>query len=78
MSAYNHDSLIDAEVTREAKAEQGNWFLACCGLEASFISRSGKKMLYVYQPATGKHAYLDVNADIIMTDEEARAALQLY
>ena len=41
------------------------------------MSRSGKMLLYVWQPRTGNHAYLDLGSDIILTDEEAAAALQL-
>jgi hypothetical protein len=53
--------------------EQGNWYPACGGTETPFISRSGKRLQYMYQPRTGNHAYMDVDCDMIITDEEARA-----
>jgi len=53
------------------------WVPACGGTEQPFISRSGIRMLYCFNPAMGKHAYIDCNTDMIMTDEEARAALAL-
>lgn len=60
---------------RAAKAAQGNWFPACGGTEVPFTSRSGKVLLYCYQPSTGKHAYLDCGTDLILSDEEARGYL---
>lgn len=57
---------------------QGSWIPACNGTEVPFTSRSGHRMLYCWQPSTGKHAYLNVETDIIMSEEEAAAALMLY
>lgn len=54
------------------------WTPACGGTETPFVTRSGKRVLYCWNRATGKHAYLDCGTDIIMTDEEARAALGTY
>ena len=48
-----------------------NWIPACQQTEKPFRTRSGKILLYCYQPSTGKHAYLDMDNDIILTDEEA-------
>lgn len=62
---------------RQAKAEQGNWIPASGGTEVPFPTRSGRRLLYCYQPTTGKHAYLDCGTDIILTDEEAQLALAL-
>lgn len=59
------------------RAEQGNWFPACDGTEQPFTSRSGIRLLYCYQPTTGRHAYLNCDTDLILTEEEAAAALQL-
>jgi hypothetical protein len=57
---------------------QGDWFPANGGTETQFTSRSGKVLLYCWQPSTGNHAYLDVRSDRILTTEEAEIALQLY
>lgn len=51
------------------------WVPACGGYETPFVSRSGKTLLYVFNHAQGKHAYYDVRADIILTNEEASAAM---
>ena len=57
---------------------EGNWFPANGGTETEFKTRSGRRLLYVWQPTTGNHAYLDLDSDIILTMEEAEAALALY
>jgi hypothetical protein len=69
------DDMIKAADERQA---QGNWIPACGGTERRFRSRSGKTLLYCWQPSSGRHAYLDCDSDIILTDEEAAAALALF
>jgi hypothetical protein len=61
----------------EEKAANGNWIPACGGTEKPFRSRSGITLLYCWQASTGRHAYLDCGTDIILSDDEARAALAL-
>lgn len=61
---------VDAE-----RAAQGNWYPACGGTETPFLSRSGRRLLYCWQPSTGNHAYLDLGTDIILTSEEAEIAM---
>ncbi len=56
---------------------QGNWVPACGGTEVPFMSRSGIRMQYLFQPSTGIHAYINCGTDIIMSDEEASQALQV-
>lgn len=64
--------LLDAA---QAKREQGNWQPACGGTEEPFFTRSGARLLYCYQPSTGRHAYLNMGTDMILSDEEARMHL---
>lgn len=52
-----------------------DWVPACGGTETPFHSRSGRTLLYCWQPSTGRHAYLDCGTDLILSDEEARACL---
>jgi len=54
---------------------QGSWIPACGGTEVPFRTRTGRTLLYCWQPSSGRHAYLNVATDLILTDEEARAAL---
>lgn len=56
--------------------DNGNWVPACGGTETPFVSRSGLRLLYCYQASTGRHAYLNCDTDVILTDEEANAALR--
>lgn len=62
---------------RAGIADTSNWYPACMGTEEPFKSRSGLRLLYVWQPATGKHAYINLDTDIILSDEEATAALAI-
>lgn len=55
-----------------------NWMPACGGTETPFTARSGRRLLYCWQPSTGRHAYLDLGSDLILSDEEAQNALQLF
>lgn len=52
-----------------------NWIPACGGTEVPFFTRTGRKLHYLWQPSTGNHAYLDCGTDIILSYEEASAAL---
>jgi hypothetical protein len=54
---------------------QGDWVPANGGTETPFLTRTGRKLLYCYQPRSGRHAYLDMGSDLILSDEEARIAL---
>lgn len=55
--------------------DSGMWFPACGGTETPFLTKSGKTLLYCYNPLFGQHAYLDVRADIFLTNDEADAAM---
>ncbi len=68
----NVAEVLDA---REKKAEQGPWFPACGGTEQPFVTRNGQRLLYCWQPSTGRHAYLNLGTDVFLTDDEAAAAL---
>lgn len=65
------------DATRK-RAENGNWFPACGGTEVPFTTRNGFRLLYCWQPPTGRHAYINLDTDIALTDEEARLALGTY
>lgn len=63
---------IDRAIERR---EQGNWVPACGGTETPFVSRSGMRLLYCWQPSSGRHAYINCDSDIVLTDAEAMRAL---
>lgn len=54
-----------------------NWYPANGGTERPFTTRTGRRLLYCWQPSTGRHAWLDVQTDIVLTPEEAQVALGL-
>jgi hypothetical protein len=56
----------------------GYWVPACGGTETPFRTRTGMTLLYCWNPVTDRHAYLDCGTDIILSDEEAQAALAVY
>lgn len=73
---YAHVEFDKAEL-KSWRVLDDIWLPACGGTETPFKSRSGLRLLYCWNPATGQHAYLNCDTDIILTDEEARAALAL-
>ena len=75
----NLKRLVEQENKRvRESADNDNWIPACGGTEEPFVSRSGKRLQYVWQPSTGQHAYLDLDSDTILSDEAAQEALALY
>lgn len=72
--------LTQVQATRVdfmAAVESGvnQWLPACGGTEQPFQTRSGRILLYCYNPAEDRHAYLDCGKDRILTNEEAEEAL---
>lgn len=61
-------SVAEILEERAAKAAQGNWYPANGGTEEPYWTRNGRRVLYVWQPSTGRHAYLDLGTDMILPD----------
>lgn len=59
----------------KAQKTKGSWQPAAGGTEPVFVARSGKRLQYVYNHMTGKHAYLDVDNDVVLDDDDARRHL---
>jgi hypothetical protein len=70
----NRPSVATLLDERRRRAEQGNWVPASGGQEEPFWTRSGRRLQYLWQPSTGKHAYIDLDTDLILSNEEAEAA----
>ncbi len=68
-------TLAELLAAADKRAANGNWVPAAGGTEVPFETRSGRRLLYCWQPSTGRHAYLDLGTDLILTDEEAELAL---
>ena len=71
-------SVSDWLSKRQAEKENGNWVAGCQGTEVPFFTRNRRRLLYCWQPSTGRHAYLDCDSDLILSEEEARLALGTY
>jgi hypothetical protein len=54
------------------KEARGRLVPACGGTETP-ITVKGFRLLYVWDTGTGKHHYLNLDTDIILSDEEALA-----
>lgn len=70
-------TLVEMLAQRDAIKAEGNWIPACNGTEVPFITRNRYRLLYCWQPSTGRHAYLNCDTDIILSDEDARLAMGL-
>lgn len=55
-------------MARMGRADQ--WVPACGGSEVPYTDRNGRKVLYVYNHASGKHGYLDMGTDIVYRNQE--------
>jgi hypothetical protein len=69
--------LIEELTKIEKQKMNGDWVPACGGTEVPFKTRTGRTLLYCWQPSSGRHAYLDVKTDIFLSDDEAFAALSI-
>lgn len=55
------------EYARAVAARDDRWVAACGGTEEPF-EHQGRRLLYVFNPATGDHAYLDLATDLVSED----------
>jgi len=72
------DRLKQVEMFKHMGADQsgqGDWIPAAGGAEEPFVTRGGKRLQYMWNPSTGEHAYLDLDDDLILSEEESRAIL---
>ena len=54
-----------------------DWVPACGGTETPFTTRTGRRLLYMWNLSTGGHAYYDIASDIFLSNEEASTALAM-
>lgn len=71
--------LLNAALAKlKSRRDNGNWVPACGGTELPFTSRGGHRLLYCWQQSSGRHAYINLDTDIALTDDEARASLRTF
>ena len=79
--AFDHprrETLAEMIERDQERRAQGPWVPGCGGTEEPFTTRTRRRLLYCWQPSTGRHAYLDCETDTILTDDESRSALAMY
>ena len=47
--------------------KRDSWVPGCGGTETPFLTRSGLRVLYCYNPALGRHAYVNLDTDTVLT-----------
>jgi len=74
------DACISLELKQKCQcgSNKDEWIPAGGGSETPFISFGGKRVLYCWNPSRQKHAYLDLDTDTILTDEEANQTLGFF
>jgi hypothetical protein len=65
--------MTRAEFDAACTARRDAWIPACGGSETPFTTKTGARVLYCFNPATGKHAYIDLGADIEIPAAELAA-----
>jgi hypothetical protein len=53
-----------AEYVMAVDARADRWVTGCMGTEEP-CTRNGRRMLYVYNPATQQHGWLDLDTDVV-------------
>lgn len=56
-----------------ARNANGPWYPANGGAELPFVARNGMRLQYMWQPSTGRHAYMNLDTDMVLSDREADA-----
>jgi hypothetical protein len=62
------------EYDRACSKNEDVYVPACGGTEKPFITRTGRKLQYCYNPCLNDHAYVDCMSDLILSQEDAEAA----
>lgn len=73
----NNDTNSLKAIRNAIETFKNVWVPANGGSETPFVTRTGKRLLYCYNSALSRHAYLDLSSDLILTDDEAFIALGL-
>jgi hypothetical protein len=68
----SHEVSLGEMPGTEHSSHGGPWRPASGGTEKRTKTRSGRRVQYMHQPSTGAHAYIDLDTDIFLTDEEAQ------
>ena len=61
----------------EHTVNRDQWVPANGETETPFTARNGQRLWYMWNRVTGEHAYLDVNSDVFLTQDEVEEAMGL-
>lgn len=64
------ETFKQAMDTAEKRRAQSYWLPASGGTEKPFTTKTGHRVQYMWQPLTGKHAYLNLDNDVFIKDED--------
>ena len=68
-------TVMELLIESDKRKADGNWIPACGGTEKPFMTRTGFRLQYLWQPSTGRHAYINLDTDMLLTDEQVREIL---
>lgn len=74
--AIKSDAVLEYE--RAVMTRADTWVPACNGLETWTRARNGREFLYVFNPAQGRHGWLERDADIVRDDDPFEAAAAYF
>ena len=60
-----------SEFDKACEERRDDWLPANGGTETPATYRNGRRLLYVFNPKLGRHAYLDCQTDTVLSDEES-------
>lgn len=64
------ETLKQSLDTEEKRRAQSYWLPASGGTEKPFTTKTGHRVQYMCQILTGKHAYLNLDNDLFIADED--------
>jgi hypothetical protein len=66
-SSRRPEGVADVLARVKREQEQGRWVVGCGGSEVPF-EYWGTRWLYVFQPSSGRHGYLNLDTDVVHDD----------
>jgi hypothetical protein len=59
------DTPAEREYWTAINEQADRWVVAACGTEVPSVRPDGRRVLYVFNPGTGEHGYLDLATDVV-------------
>jgi len=60
----------ELEYSRAVATKANRWVPGCGGREVEYLNKSGVRVLYVFNPATQQHGWLNLDSDIVFSTSE--------